>query len=116
MTAQEAKARLSELRATIDYHSKLYYDNDAPEIEDDAFDALTRELKAIEAAFPELITPDSYTQTVHGERSALFSEVTHEVPLASLQDVFSVDELREFDRRVRETVAHPFYVQLLFSL
>ena len=110
MTAQEAKARLSELRATIDYHSKLYYDNDAPEIEDDEFDALTRELKAIEAAFPELITPDSYTQTVHGERSALFSEVTHEVPLASLQDVFSVDELREFDRRVRETVAHPFYV------
>lgn len=110
MTAQEAKARIDELRATIDYHSKLYYDNDAPEIEDDEFDALTRELKALEAEFPEFISPDSYTQKVHGTRSELFSEVAHEVPLASLQDVFSVEELRDFDRRVRETVAHPFYV------
>ena len=110
MTAQEAKTRIDELRATIDYHSKLYYDNDAPEIEDDEFDALTRELKALEAEFPEFISPDSYTQKVHGARSELFSEVAHEVPLASLQDVFSVEELRDFDRRVRETVAHPFYV------
>ena len=110
MTAQEAKARIDELRATIDYHSQLYYDNDAPEIEDDEFDALTRELKALEAEYPEFISPDSYTQKVHGARSELFSEVAHEVPLASLQDVFSVEELRDFDRRVRETVAHPFYV------
>ena len=110
MTAQEAKARIDALRETIDYHSRLYYDNDAPEIEDDEFDALTRELKALEAEFPQFISPESYTQWVHGERSALFSEVTHEVPLASLQDVFSIDELRDFDRRVREMVAHPFYV------
>ena len=110
MTAQEAKTRIDALRATIDYHSKLYYDNDAPEIEDDEFDALTRELKALEAEYPEFISPDSYTQKVHGARSELFSEVAHEVPLASLQDVFSVEELRDFDRRVRETVAHPFYV------
>ena len=110
MTAQEAKARIDELRETIDYHSQLYYDNDAPEIEDDEFDALTRELKALEAEFPEFISPDSYTQKVHGARSELFSEVAHEVPLASLQDVFSVEELRDFDRRVREMVAHPFYV------
>ena len=110
MTEQEAQARIAALRETIDYHSRLYYDHDAPEIEDDEFDALTRELKALEAAFPQFISPDSYTQTVHGARSALFSEVAHEVPLASLQDVFSIDELRAFDARVRETAAHPFYV------
>ncbi len=110
MTEQQAQARIAALRETIDYHSRLYYDNDAPEIEDDEFDALTRELKALEAEFPQFISPDSYTQKVHGARSALFSEVTHEVPLASLQDVFSVEELREFDKRVREAVAHPYYV------
>ena len=110
MDKQTATRRIAELRAEIAYHSRRYYDEDAPEIEDDAFDALTRELKALEAAYPELITPDSYTQRVHGEISSLFSPVTHTVPLASLQDVFSLDEVRAFDRRVRETVAHPTYV------
>lgn len=110
MTLNEARRELEELRAVIDYHSRLYYDNDAPEIEDDEFDALTRRLKELEAEFPSLITPDSYTQRVHGQRSALFSEVRHEVPLGSLQDVFSLEELRAFDARVRETVSAPVYV------
>lgn len=110
MDIESARREIESLRQTIEYHSRLYYDHDAPEIEDDEFDALTRRLKQLEAEFPSLITPDSYTQRVHGERSALFSEVTHEVPLGSLQDVFSLDELREFDRRVRETVSHPTYV------
>lgn len=110
MTAETAKSRIEALRAEIDYHSHLYYDNDAPQIEDDAFDALTRELKALEQAFPQFITADSYTQRVHGELSALFTPVRHEVPLSSLQDVFSFEELREFDARVRETISHPVYV------
>ncbi|MBQ3132963.1 MAG: NAD-dependent DNA ligase LigA [Clostridia bacterium] len=110
MTFEQAKNRIEELRGVIDYHSRLYYDNDRPEIEDDEFDALTRELKELEAAWPELITPDSYTQRVHGELSRLFTEVRHEVPLGSLQDVFSLDEVRAFDARVRETVAEPVYV------
>lgn len=110
MDFETAAARVRELRAQIDYHSKRYYDEDAPEIEDDAFDALTQELKALEEAFPSLVTPDSYTQRVHGEISSLFTPVTHAVPLASLQDVFSLDEVRDFDRRVRETVPHPAYV------
>lgn len=110
MDFETAAARVRELRAQIDYHSKRYYDEDAPEIEDDAFDALTRELKALEEAFPSLVTPDSYTQRVHGELSSLFTPVTHAVPLASLQDVFSLSEVRDFDRRVRETVPHPTYV------
>ncbi|MBP3936103.1 MAG: NAD-dependent DNA ligase LigA [Clostridia bacterium] len=110
MTYEQAAARLAKLRDIIDYHSRLYYDNDRPEIEDDEFDALTRELKELEGQYPELITPDSYTQRVHGELSRLFTEVRHEVPLGSLQDVFSLDEVRSFDARIRETVSDPVYV------
>lgn len=110
MKLEQAAQRVRVLREQIDYHSHLYYDEDAPEIEDDEFDALTRELRALETEWPQLITPDSYTQRVHGELSSLFTPVEHEVPLASLQDVFSLDELREFDGRVRETVADPVYV------
>lgn len=110
MDFEQAKARVEQLRAQIDYHSRRYYDEDAPEIEDDAFDALTRELKALEEQYPVLITADSYTQRVHGEISNLFTPVEHTVPLGSLQDVFSLDEVRDFDRRVRETVSNPTYV------
>ncbi len=110
MDIQEAARRIAALREQIDYHSRRYYDEDAPEIEDDAFDALTRELRELEEQYPELITADSYTQRVHGQLSTLFTPVTHEVPLGSLQDVFSEDEVRDFDRRVRETIAAPRYV------
>ena len=110
MLEQLAALRVAELRELIEYHSKRYYDEDAPEIEDDEFDALTRELKALEEQYPQLITPDSYTQRVHGRVSHLFEPVTHEVPLGSLQDVFSFEEIRDFDRRIRETVEKPHYV------
>ena len=107
---QLAALRVAELRDLIEYHSKRYYDEDAPEIEDDEFDALTRELKALEEQYPHLITPDSYTQRVHGRVSHLFEEVTHEVPLGSLQDVFSFEEIADFDRRVRDIIEKPQYV------
>lgn len=110
MEFESARARIEELRKTIDYHSRLYYDNDAPEIEDDEFDKLTQELRRLEEAYPQLITADSYTQRVHGEISRLFTPVEHEVPLGSLQDVFSLEKVREFDKRVREEIAHPMYV------
>ena len=110
MLEQLAALRIAELREQIEYHSKRYYDEDAPEIEDDEFDALTRELKALEEQYPHLITPDSYTQRVHGQVSHLFEPVTHEVPLGSLQDVFSFEEIADFDRRVRETIENPRYV------
>ena len=110
MEFESARARIEELRKTIDYHSRLYYDNDSPEIEDDEFDKLTQELRRLEEAYPQLITADSYTQRVHGEVSRLFTSVQHEVPLGSLQDVFSLDEVRDFDKRVREEIAHPVYV------
>lgn len=110
MTEQQAAERVLALRKIIDYHSARYYDEDAPEIEDDEFDALTQELRALEEQYPHLITPDSYTQRIHGKVSHLFEAVTHEVPLGSLQDVFSYDEICDFDRRVRETVEKPRYV------
>lgn len=110
MDFETAKYRVDELRQIIDYHSDRYYNLDEPEIEDDEFDALTRELKSLEEQFPALVTSDSYTQRVHGAVSALFTPVTHEVPLQSLQDVFSEDELLAFDRRVREIVPNPVYV------
>ena len=110
MDFETAQKRVLELREQIDYHSRRYYDEDSPEIEDDEFDALTRELRELEEAYPQLVTADSYTQKVHGEISNLFTPVEHEVPLASLQDVFSLEELRDFDTRVREAVEAPVYV------
>ena len=110
MTEGLAARRIAALRETIEYHSRRYYDEDAPEIEDDEFDALTRELKELEGQYPQFITPDSYTQRVHGQVSKLFSPVAHEVPLGSLQDVFSEEEVYAFDRRVREAVDNPRYV------
>lgn len=107
---QEAGRRVEELRAQINEYSRLYYEEDAPAVEDDEFDALTRELRGLESRYPQLITPDSYTQRVQGAVSAQFSPVRHEAPLESLQDVFSLEELREFDRRVRETAEAPVYV------
>ncbi len=110
MDFESARERIAQLQAAIEYHSRRYYDEDAPEIEDDEFDALTRELRELEEAYPQLITADSYTQKVHGEVSRQFTPVAHEVPLGSLQDVFSLEEVRDFDTRVREELEKPVYV------
>ncbi len=110
MDFQEAARRVETLREQIKEYSRLYYEEDSPAVEDDEFDALTRELRRLEEEYPQLVTPDSYTQRVQGAASALFAPVQHVVPLESLQDVFSFEELREFDRRVRETVEDPVYV------
>ncbi len=110
MDHETAQKRIEELKREIDYHSYRYYNLDDPEIEDDRFDALTQELKKWEERFPDLITPDSYTQRVHGSASSLFTGVTHTVPLLSLQDVFSEQDLIDFDHRVRQTDNAPCYV------
>lgn len=110
MDFEMTRQRIEELREIIDYHSRLYYDHDAPEIEDDEFDKLTQELRRLEEEYPQLITADSYTQRVHGEISNQFTPVEHEVPLGSLQDVFSLSEVRDFDARVRTEIPHPRYV------
>ncbi|MCH5298151.1 MAG: NAD-dependent DNA ligase LigA [Ruminococcus sp.] len=106
----EAINRAEQLRKELKYHSDLYYNKDNPEIDDFTYDRMLRELEDIEAEFPELITADSPTQRVGGQAGEKFSPVTHVVPMMSLHDSFSFDELRDFDRKVRETVSSPLYV------
>lgn len=110
MEKQEAQRRLEELREQVRYHSRKYYTEDDPEISDFAYDQLYRQLETLEAAFPELVTEDSPTQKVGGAVYNTFAPVTHQVPLESLHDSFSQEELREFDRRVREAVGEVEYV------
>lgn len=110
MTLEQAQQRILELRRVIEYNNRLYYDQDAPELEDFEYDALNRELKELEAQFPQLITPDSPTQHVGGTPSGKFAKVTHAVKMESLQDAFSYEELRDFDRRVRGEGIAPRYV------
>ncbi len=100
MELKEAKKRVKELVKQIEYHNNLYYNQDSPEIEDFEYDALTRELKALEKEFPQLITSDSPTQNVGGSANSLFSPVHHAVKMESLQDVFSFEELYDFDSKI----------------
>ncbi len=102
MDKQKAKLRIEELRKVIEYHNKRYYDDDDPEISDFEYDMLNNELKSLEKEFPDLVTVDSNTQKVGGHVKEGFSQVTHEVPLQSLQDVFSFEELEEFNERVKK--------------
>ena len=110
MELEQARKRAEELRVVIERNNRLYYDQDAPELEDFEYDALTRELKALEAEFPQLVTANSPTQKVGGTPSGRFAKVTHAVKMESLLDAFSFDELRDFDRRVREAGIEPEYV------
>jgi DNA ligase (NAD+) len=94
--------RAAELRAELRRHEHLYYVLDAPEIGDAAYDALMNELKRIEAAHPELLTPDSPTQRVGGKPAEGFKKVSHSRPMLSLDNAYSIEELAAWDRRVRE--------------
>lgn len=103
MDKKEAKNKINELREKLEYYAKKYYDDDEPEITDYEYDMMMNKLKALEKEFPEFITADSLTQKVGGHVKEGFKEVVHEVPLQSLQDVFSFEELREFDERIRKS-------------
>ncbi|MBR3325320.1 MAG: NAD-dependent DNA ligase LigA [Clostridia bacterium] len=94
--------RVIELREKINYYSKLYYDEDNSPLSDYDFDMMMNELKKIEKEHPELITKDSPTQKVGGTARKDLKKVEHEVPLQSLQDVFSFEELYEFDKRIQK--------------
>ena len=100
MTLHEANARAEQLREKIIYNSKLYYENDAPEISDYEYDMMFRELTELEESFPEIRTPDSPTVRVGGKALDRFEKYTHTVKMGSLTDVFSYDELREFTDRI----------------
>lgn len=102
MQADLAEKRAAELRALIEYHSKLYYDEDNPEITDYEYDMLFKELVELETAYPALAVPESPTHRVGGRASEKFSKVEHAVPMGSLTDVFDYGELRAFICRVGE--------------
>lgn len=109
MNFTDAEKRINELRKLLEYHSRKYYVDDSPEIEDYEYDMMLRELETLEDEFPKLKSPESPTAKVGGKASKLFSPVEHKVKMESLQDAFSFDELRDFDRRVRETAENPVY-------
>ena len=95
-----AESRIRELRSEIDLHNHRYYVLDEPSVPDAEYDRLFKELKALEAEHPELVTADSPTQRVGGSALAAFSQIRHEVPMLSLGNAFEEADLREFDRRV----------------
>ena len=99
---KQAQTRAAELRELLNEHNYRYYVLDDPAIPDSEYDRLLRELQSLEAEFPELRTPDSPTQRVGGAPLAQFDEVKHVVPMLSLGNAFSEQELADFDRRVRE--------------
>lgn len=104
MTSKSPATRVVELREAIAHHDHLYFVLHAPEISDEQYDALMRELRALEAAHPELVSPDSPTQRV-GERPIEgFATVRHAVPMLSIDNTYSEAELREFDARVRRAL------------
>jgi DNA ligase (NAD+) len=101
----EARTRLEKLKATIEKHRRLYHTLDKPEISDEAYDSLVKELEALEAQYPELRSPDSPTQRVGAEPLKEFKKVRHAVEQWSFDDVFDEEELRKWDARVKSFMA-----------
>lgn len=104
-----AKHRVEELREILRYHNNRYYNLDSPEISDYEYDMLSRELRTLEAQFPDLVTTDSPSQRVGGAADRLFSPVKHSVKMESLLDAFSKEELLSFDKRVFDAVGSVTY-------
>ncbi len=110
MNKEQAKKRIEELNKLTAYYAKKYYDDDKPEITDFEYDMLMVELRNLEKEFPEFSSKDSLTKKVGGTVKQGFSKVEHEVPLQSLQDVFSITEVEEFDARMHKTAENITYV------
>ena len=104
MAAREAARRIDELRAEIAHHDYRYYVLDDPEVPDAAYDRLMIELRELEAAHPELVTPDSPTQRVGGAASQEFPPVVHAVPMLSLENAFTDEDIVDFDRLHRRPI------------
>ena len=102
MDKKQAKERIEELRKKTEYYAKAYYDDDKPKISDFEYDMLMVELRNLEKEFPEFISKDSLTQKVGGHVKEGFKKVTHEVPLQSLQDVFSMEEVEDFINKTEQ--------------
>jgi DNA ligase (NAD+) len=108
------RSRIEELRELIRYHNRRYYIEDAPEISDAEYDALYQELETLEGEHPELVTPDSPTQRVGGEPLEEFEQVRHEVPMLSLANARKLEDLYEWDARVRRLLGDDEEPQLRY--
>lgn len=104
MNIKEAKKKIEDLKETISRHDRLYYVDNNPEISDGEYDRLYRTLKDLEKEYPELITPDSPTQRVGGEPAKGFATVKHAVPMLSMDNTYSADEIRDFDKRIKKNL------------
>ncbi len=102
--SEEARLRIADLRSSVARHNALYYENDAPELPDAEYDVLVRELRELEAEFPELVDYSSPAQTVGGAPSATFAPVQHAIPMTSLDNAMDVDELRAWGERVQNSL------------
>ncbi len=109
MRTRTVEQEIEELRETLRHHEHLYHVLDQPEISDAEYDALMRRLKELESHHPELITPDSPTQRVGGKPREGFVKVPHSSPMLSLDNALNEDEMREFDRRVRDLLGGESY-------
>lgn len=108
MDRQQAKQRIEKLRKVIDYHRYLYHVLNRQEISDAALDSLKHELYTLELKYPEFITPDSPTQRVAGSVLEGFAKVRHEVPMISLEDIFSEEELKDWQDYLKRLAPHHF--------
>ena len=101
MNKIQAKKRIEELQEQTAYYARKYYDEDDPEISDFEYDMLMMELKNLENSFPEFIKKESFTQHVGGNVKSGFNKVEHEVPLLSMQDIFSIDEVNDYVSKIQ---------------
>lgn len=106
------KQQMEQLTATLLRYNDEYYNQDNPSVPDDVYDKLMAQLRELEAQYPEYAAPDSPTKRVGGSASAIFTKVQHTVQMASLQDVFSLDEIDDFDHRIRQITDSPYVVEV----
>ncbi|TSO26732.1 NAD-dependent DNA ligase LigA [Lactobacillus sp. LL6] len=106
-TLEEAQKEATSLRQKLNKWADQYYSQDAPEVEDSVYDKAYSRLLKLEQDFPKIVTPESITQRVGGEINSDFSKVEHDIPMLSMGDVFSKEELKEFDERIQKLVGHP---------
>ena len=107
LTLDEAQKEVLSLRKKLNDWADAYYSKDAPKVEDYVYDQAYYRLLKLENDFPQLVTPDSITQRVGGQVDTEFTKVEHAIPMLSMGDVFSKDELKDFDKRIQRLVGHP---------
>ena len=105
MNKKDAERRINELVEKTSYYAKKYYEEDKPEISDFEYDMMMLELRDLEKKFPEFIKKESYTQHVGGNVKTGFSKVEHEIPLLSMQDIFSIEEIEEYVNKIQKQAA-----------